>query len=116
MDIISTMPSIAVQAEAPPIRMEPDGSYRVGTSRVLLDIVIGTFQLGATPETIVQQYPSVALGDVYAVIAHYLRHKPEVDAYLAAREREAEEIRARIEKSQPDLADIRARLLAHRHG
>jgi hypothetical protein len=79
-----------------------------------LELVIRAFQDGATPETIVQRYSTLALADVYAVIAYYLRHRSDVEAYLARREHEAEEVQRRIESQQADLNEIRARLLARR--
>jgi uncharacterized protein (DUF433 family) len=103
-----------VQAEAPPIREDADGAVRVGASRVLLELVIRAFQDGATPETIVQRYSTLALADVYAVITYYLRHRSEIEAYLAERERQAEEIRRLLEGQQGDLSEIRARLQARR--
>lgn len=104
----------AVQAEAPPLREDASGALRVGDSRVLLELVVRAFQDGATPEVIVQRYDTLALADVYAVIAYYLRHRAEVDSYLARREQKAAEVRQRIEAQQGDLSDIRARLLARR--
>src|SRR2546421_9743354 len=106
--------SFTVQAEAPPLREDDAGALRVGNSRVLLELVIRAFQDGATPETIVQRYCTLALPDVYAVIAYYLRHRSEVEEYLARREQKAEEVRQRIERQQGDLREIRARLLARR--
>ena len=103
-----------VQAEAPPLREDAAGALRVGDSRVLLELVIRAFQDGATPETIVQRYSTLALPDVYAVIAYYLRHRSPVEEYLVRREQEAEEVRQRVESQQGDLSEIRARLLAHR--
>ena len=103
-----------VQAEAPPIREDADGALRVGNSRVLLELVIRGFQDGATPETIVQRYSTLALPDVYAVITYYLRHRSEVEAYLAEREQKGEEVRQKLEKEQGDLSEIRARLQARR--
>ena len=44
---------------------------------------------GATPEAIVQRYSTLTLSDVYAVIAYYLRHRRDVEAYLARREQQA---------------------------
>lgn len=102
------------QAEAPPLREDADGALRVGDSRVLLELVIRAFQDGATPETIVQRYSTLSLPDAYAVIAHYLRHRREVEEYLTRREQKAEEVRQRIESQQGDLSEIRARLLAQR--
>lgn len=100
--------------EAPPLREDAAGAVRVGDSRVLLELVIHAFQDGATPETIVQRYSTLALSDAYAVVAYYLRHGAEIDAYLARREEKAEEVRQRIESEQADLSEIRARLLARR--
>ena len=102
------------QAEAPPLREDASGALRVGESRILLELVIRAFQDGATPETIVERYATLALGDVYAVIAYYLRHRGEIEESLAGRERKAEEVRQRIEDQQGDLSEIRARLLARR--
>ena len=106
--------AFTAQAEAPPLREDAAGALRVGGSRVLLELVIRAFQDGATPETIVQRYSTLALADVYAVIAYYLSHRSEVEAYLARREQKAEEVRRRIESQQGDLSEIRARLLAPR--
>jgi uncharacterized protein (DUF433 family) len=106
--------SFPVHADAPPLREEADGALRVGDSRVLLELVIRAFQDGATPETIVQRYPTLALADVYAVVAYYLRHRIELEDYLARREHKAEEGRRRNESKQGDLSEIRARLAARR--
>ena len=106
--------SFIAQAESPPLREDVAGGLRVGDSRVLLELVIRAFQDGATPETIVQRYSTLALSDVYAVIAYYLRHRSEVEAYLTRREQEAEEVRKGIESQQGDLREIRARLPARR--
>lgn len=103
-----------VQAEAPPLREDASGAVRIGGSRVLLELVVRAFQDGATPEAIVQRYPTLALPDVYAVIAYYLRHREEIEDYLARREKRAAQVQKRIETEQGDLNEIRARLLARR--
>jgi len=106
--------AFTVQAETPPLREDATGALRVGDSRVLLELVIRAFEDGATPETIVQRYSTLALPDVYAAVAYYLRHPSEVEGYLARREQQADEVRHRIESQQGDLSRIRARLLARR--
>lgn len=106
--------TFTAQAEAPPLREDGTGAVRVGGTRVLLELVIRAFQDGATPETIVQRYSTLALPDAYAAVTYYLRHRSEVEAYLTRREEKAEEVRQRIQKQQGDLSEIRARLLAHR--
>jgi uncharacterized protein (DUF433 family) len=103
-----------VHPELPPLREDAAGALRVGDSRVLLELIIRAFQDGATPETIVQRYATLSLPDVYAIIAYYLRHRSEVEHYLAQRERKAEEVQQRIQDQQGDLSEIRARLLAQR--
>lgn len=103
-----------LQIEAPPLRREDSGALRVGNSRVLLELVIRTFEHGATPETIVQQYPTCTLSEIYGVIAYYLRHRQEVDAYLATRERQADEVRRRIESQQRDMMELRQRMMARK--
>lgn len=106
--------TFTARAEAPPIREDSAGALRVGNSRVLLELIIRAFQDGATPETIAQRYSTVALPDVYAVIAYYLRHRTEVEAYLAQREQKAEQVQRHVDSQQGDLSEIRARLLARR--
>jgi uncharacterized protein (DUF433 family) len=59
-----------------PLREEPPGVFRVGESRVLLELVLRVFQAGATPEAIVQSYDTLHLADVYAVISRYLAAPP----------------------------------------
>jgi uncharacterized protein (DUF433 family) len=103
-----------VQTEAPPLSEDATGALRVGDSRVLLEIVVRAFQDGATPETIVQRYSTLALPDVYSVIAYYLRHPNEIEEYVVKRQQKAEEVQQRIESQQGDLSEIRARLLAQR--
>jgi uncharacterized protein (DUF433 family) len=103
--------NFSVQSEAPPLREDANGGLRVGNSRVLLEIVLRAFQDGATPETIVQRYSTLALPDVYSVVAYYLRHRGEIDKYLTQREAEAEAAQQRITGQQGDLSEIRERLV-----
>lgn len=84
-----------------PIRVDEHGRLRVGDTRVLLDLVIYSFRLGSTPETITEQYPSLWLDDVYLAIGYYLRHRDEVDAYLRQQEAEAEAFRIEHQSKHP---------------
>jgi len=86
-----------IKTDTLPIYEDDSGSLRVGKSRVLLEIVIRAFQDGASPETIVQRYPTITLADVYSVVGYYLRHRKEIDEYLARREELAQQVRKRIE-------------------
>jgi uncharacterized protein (DUF433 family) len=105
--------SLDVVAETAPLTADRDGVVRVGATRVTLATVVAAFHEGATAETIVQQYPSLALADVYAVIAYYLRHRVDVDTYLTAQQEESALIRQQNEARFPPLG-VRARLLSRR--
>ena len=71
------------------------------------------FDHGKTAEEIVRSYSTLTLADVDAAIAYYLRHRPEVDAYLERRARSAEAARAAArERAAAD--GRRERLLARR--
>ncbi len=52
-----------------PLWEDPPGVFRVGKSRVLLELVLSTFKRGESPEAIVRSYPTLDLADVYAVIS-----------------------------------------------
>ncbi len=104
--MVSIPPTVAV-----PLRTDPHGAIRIGATRVLLEMVIRAFQRGETPEGIVQAFPSLKLDEVYAVITYYLQNRAEVDAYVQQVEEEGQRIREKIEASQPDMRDLRERLL-----
>jgi uncharacterized protein (DUF433 family) len=99
--------------ERVPIQTGTDGLVRVGGTRVTLDTVVAAFDAGATAEEIVQQYPSLALADVYSVIAYYLHHRSDVRAYIAQRMAQAALIREQNER-RCEPSGIRERLLARR--
>lgn len=103
----------ANRLERVPLHTDAAGVVRVAGTRVTLETIVGAFEAGATAEEIAQQYPSVPLVDVYSVITYYLRHGPEVEAYLSAREALAERVRREVEQRWPS-AGIRKRLLARR--
>ncbi|MBO0699558.1 MAG: DUF433 domain-containing protein, partial [Zavarzinella sp.] len=57
-----------------PLDRLPNGVLRVAGTRIGLDLVIGAYKAGQTPEQIVEAYDSLRLADVYALIAYYLDH------------------------------------------
>jgi len=104
--------TLAVDTIGVPLKAREDGVYRVGDSRVSLDVVINEYHRGADAESIARAYPTLKLADVYAVIAYYLLNRTEVDRYLRLREEEADRLRQEIEASQPSKEEFRQRLLA----
>ena len=104
-----------IKSEKPPLREDKTGAIRVGNTRVLLEIVIRAFQDGASPESIVNRYPTLTLPDTYGAIAYYLNNQDAVEAYLNQREELTESVKQRIQNIQPDLSLIRSRLLSQRN-
>jgi hypothetical protein len=101
---------LVLEREAPPLRKDDAGAIRVGSSNVLLETVIRAFQDGASPESIVHRYSTLALSDVYGAIGYYLRHQDVIEAYLNQREQLATAVQQRLSHIQPDLSLIRTRL------
>lgn len=105
------LPTTGEPVESIPLSLGDDGVILVGGTRVTLDTVVAAFQEGATPEEIFFQYPSLALADVYAVLGYYLRHRQDVEVYLAQHAERAASVRQENEQKFPP-AGIRQRLLA----
>jgi uncharacterized protein (DUF433 family) len=106
--------SVPLRAEALPLQTDRDGAIRVGGTRVTLDTVIHAFKGGADAEEIAEGFPTLSLADIYIVIGYYLRHRQEIDAYLAEREEQAREIRRQHEARFGSQEEIKERLLARR--
>ena len=100
-------------AKPVPLTTGADEVIRVAGTRVTLDTVVAAFEEGATAEEIAQQYPTLALADIYAVLGYYLRQRETVDAYLHKRRQASAVVRRQNEKRFPPN-DIRNRLLARR--
>jgi len=106
--------TLAAVADPAPIRVDSDGSVRVGDTRVRLASVLYHHRQGATPEEIHERFPSLPLADVYAAIAYYLHHQSDVDAYLADVADEAERVRREVD-ARPETRALRSKLLAQRN-
>ena len=60
-----------------------NGAFYVAGTRVSMASVVYHFQLGASPETILQKFPALgSLSRIYGAIAFYLENRSEVDASL----------------------------------
>lgn len=105
--------SLMVTPEPVPLVADRDGIMRIGGTRVTLDTLVAAFHEGATAEEIAQQYPSLRLADVYAVVGYYLRHQSEVTVYLEERRQRTVEAR-RENEARFDPVGVRDRLLARR--
>jgi uncharacterized protein (DUF433 family) len=107
--------TLNIAAEPVPLRTYPDGTVRVADTRVTLDTLVGAFLSGMTPEEIIQSFPTLQLGDIYAVISFYLHHQEEVNLYLTGRQALANSMREIWqERSNPQSLreKLQSRLLA----
>ena len=68
-----------------PVLLGSDGVIRVKGSAVMLELVVGAFDSGATPEQIAHHCPSLALATIHRVIGFVLEQRAEVDGYLRRR-------------------------------
>ncbi|RPH63043.1 MAG: DUF433 domain-containing protein [Chloroflexi bacterium] len=94
-----------------PLISDTDGVIRVTGTRISLDLVVESFQDGATPEEIAVQYPSLSLPVVYSVIGYFLQNQAAVNKYLRKRRKLADDIR-RANESRATPVGVRERLLA----
>ena len=109
--------TLTLKTEAPPLRIEESGAIRVGKTRVLLELVIYAHKQGATPERIVEMFPSLNVPDVYAVIAYYLRHPTEIDEYIEQQEKKGAANEKRFRTEQADfIKEMKTRMQARRKG
>jgi uncharacterized protein (DUF433 family) len=58
---------------------------RLKGQHIGLEQIIARYHLGADPEQIALDVPGVPLDAIYGSIAYYLRHRSEVEQYLARR-------------------------------
>jgi uncharacterized protein (DUF433 family) len=58
------------------------GQYRIAGSRIGLESVVRCYLDGQSPESIQDNFPTLALESIHGSIAFYLRHREEIDRYL----------------------------------
>jgi uncharacterized protein (DUF433 family) len=92
--------TITINADPVPLHVDAHGTVRVAGMRLTLDTVIALYRQGRTAEEIQRSFDGLLLADIHAVIAYYLHHQAELDAYLAERARIGEEIRRDLEARQ----------------
>lgn len=106
------MVAAEIEPEPVPLRRDSIGRLMVVGTRVPLDALVFAFDDGESPESAHESYPTVALGDIYAIFTYRVRHRAEVDAYMAEQEATRAKVRAEVEARYPMPEGLRARLLA----
>ena len=66
---------LPLNGEPLPFRLDEGGVVRIGNSRITLDLLVEQYENGMSPEDMVRAYDTLALADVHAAIAYYLRHR-----------------------------------------
>lgn len=93
-----------------------DGAYYLVGSRVSLASIVYEYRVGAVPETIRHDFPTLSLEQIHGAIAFYLGHQPEVEAYMTDLERKWDEIESAAGPGSPEIQrkieNARKRLLA----
>ena len=67
-----------------------------GTTMKVVELVTAHQAHGWSPEELHFQFPHLSLGQIYAALTYYWDHKDELDADIARRDREVEEIRREL--------------------
>lgn len=93
-----------------PLAADADGVQRVGGTRVSLESVVYAVDEGASPEEIVERFPTLELADVYLVVGYVLRHRREVEAYLDERRK----LSLQACEKFPTDPELRGRLLSRK--
>jgi uncharacterized protein (DUF433 family) len=83
-----------------PLWEDPPGVFRVGKTRVLLELVLHAFQRGETPEGSVRSYRTLELADVYALIGRYLANPAPFKEYLRQCDEDADAVRRKLEAAR----------------
>jgi uncharacterized protein (DUF433 family) len=89
-----------------PLCRDSSGALRIGTTRVLLELVVRAYEAGATPEDIVQAYDTLQLQDVYAVLAWCLNNETAVEEYLSERDASAGVVEHQLQSLRPFRKDL----------
>ena len=68
-----------------------DGGYWIAGTRISLDSIVYAFLEGLSPESIVDNFETFTLEQVYGAIVYYLGNKTSIDSYLKQSEAEFDE-------------------------
>lgn len=80
-----------------------NGGYRLTGSRVSLDSIVYDWLSGLSPESIVENFATLNLEQVYGAITYYLAHRTEVDAQIQRNRAKFAELREQWRAAHPHL-------------
>jgi uncharacterized protein (DUF433 family) len=73
----------AIEPEPVPLTRDAAGRLIVIGTRAPLDTLVAAFEPSDSPEAIHESCPTVSLGDIYAIFTYCVRHRDDVNDYLA---------------------------------
>jgi uncharacterized protein (DUF433 family) len=111
-----TIMPLTIKTDPVPLALDATGTIRVANTRVTLETIVEKFRAGATAEELTERFPVLSAADVHAVLAYYLRHRDEVESYLAEQARQAEAVLAGLGPHHQPWAAVSERLQARRGG
>jgi uncharacterized protein (DUF433 family) len=109
-----TIMSLPIDPDSVPLATDETGTIRIAKTRVTLDTLIERFRAGESVEELTEAFPVLNTADIYAVLAYYLRHRDEVDRYLAEQARQAEAALAALGDHHQPWPTVSARLEARK--
>ena len=90
---------------------ERNGGYYLAGTRISLDSVVQCFNEGLSPETIMGEFETLTLTQVFGAITFYLENQPAIDAY---RMRQQQRFDATRRNAAPLPENLRQRLVSAR--
>lgn len=98
---------------AVPLALVEGGQLRVAGTRIPFQMIVYAYREGASTEEILERLPTLKADDLYSLLAYYLRHKAEVDAYVLEQEHLEDQWQEKIEARFPQ-SGLRQKLLVRR--
>lgn len=84
--------------------MQGPDVIRLKGHRIGLEHIVERYHDGYTADQIALDYPGVSLEQIYGVLAYYLHHQADVDAYIARIDALAEEQRRAWAANMPEVS------------
>jgi uncharacterized protein (DUF433 family) len=90
------------------LTQDSDGYIHVTAHRIGLHDFVHFYNEGYSPEALCDTFPTLSLALVHKVIAYYLEHSQDVNAYIEECETQIERQRSNAPEG-PSLAELRRR-------
>jgi uncharacterized protein (DUF433 family) len=86
--------SLTIAKDPPVLEKWKDGSIRISGTRIPFDRFVDAYTGGETAAQLRKTFPSLSLATIHRLLAYYLAHQTEVDAWFEQLSKEAEALYA----------------------